>query len=320
VPHDADLVLRRRYGDCKDQVVLLASLLRARGIRCEPALVSWDRTWRVLPVPAPQQFDHCIAWLPDLGLWSNPVHPFADLGVLPQELSDKFAVLATAEGGTTRTPAGSAAENSYHVEHDVTLAADGAFDGRTTVTVRGRPAMRLRALLATGLGAEAVAEDLLARSPEGGFGRLATSDPSDLDTPLACRGTWRATGTAAKGPGGFFIVPTGIDFLSPARAHEFLSDGDRRLPIVVGAVSAAWRHTIRAPRAVREGRLPAGTSVSNSVGRYASRYSLGEGGTIAVARDLVIEMDVVAPEEYPLLRQVLEAAVEDARTPILLAD
>src|SRR5262249_7222231 len=38
-PHDADHVLRVRYGDCKDHVMLLGALLAARNIPSEPALI-----------------------------------------------------------------------------------------------------------------------------------------------------------------------------------------------------------------------------------------------------------------------------------------
>jgi hypothetical protein len=180
--------------------------------------------------------------------------------------------------------------------------------------------MRLRTLLATGLGADAVADELLARSPEGGYGSLESSNPVDLDRPLTCRGSWRVTRALSEGPGAFFVVPTGIDFVSPSRAREFLSESERKYPIVVGAVQAAWRHTIRTPRPVREGRVPKGRSIENAIGRFSSRYAIGQGGVLVVERELSLAKDVVAPEEYGALREVLEAAVLDARTPIFLAD
>ncbi|MCB9781163.1 MAG: DUF3857 domain-containing protein [Alphaproteobacteria bacterium] len=60
-PRPPDLVLRRRYGDCKDKTLLLVALLRARGVQAWPALVnSSDRgaisTW----LPSPTAFDHVI--------------------------------------------------------------------------------------------------------------------------------------------------------------------------------------------------------------------------------------------------------------------
>jgi transglutaminase-like putative cysteine protease len=317
VPHPSDEVLRRGYGDCKDQVVLLLAMLRARGIEAEPVLVAWNRSWRELGVPTPLQFGHCMAYLPEFDTWSNPVNPFADLGVLGQELSGKFVVRATPEGRTARTPEGDAQRNAYRVEHDVELTADGAFVGRTTMLVEGRPAMRLRALLAGDAAPDALAEDLLARTPEGGFGRIESSDPTDLAVPLRCNGVWRAGGVSVSGADAWFTTPVGTDVLSPQRAREFLSHAERRFPVVIGAVRVSWRYAIRVP-AGRKVRTPQGCTLENAVGRFASRYAAGDDGRIVVERELRVARDVVSPEDYPMLRVLLEAAIDDARAPLVL--
>ncbi|MEP6810336.1 MAG: DUF3857 domain-containing protein [Chthoniobacterales bacterium] len=54
-------VLRRRFGDCKDKSLLLATLLRASGIDAAPALVNTDYRSSVAErLPAPEDFDHAI--------------------------------------------------------------------------------------------------------------------------------------------------------------------------------------------------------------------------------------------------------------------
>lgn len=61
-PRPPDLVLERRYGDCKDKTLLYVALLRQQGIRAWPALVSAG-AGHSLPttLPAPHAFDHVIA-------------------------------------------------------------------------------------------------------------------------------------------------------------------------------------------------------------------------------------------------------------------
>lgn len=319
VPHGSDEVLRRGYGDCKDQYVLLAALLRAKGIRSNAVLVNWDRSWRELGVPTPAQFGHCMAYLPDFDVYSNPVNPYANLGVLEQTLSGKFVVHATELGLVGRTPEGSADRNSYRVEHDVALGADGSLSGTTKIAVEGRPAARLRAILAGDESPEGLAEDLLSHTPEGGFGRIESTDPTDLGTPLLCKGEWRAPRAVAMGSETWMTTPVGTDFLSPQKAREFLSRTDRSFPTVVGAVSVSWRHVIRVP-AGRSARLPKGRTVENAIGRFSSRYSTNADGSVVVERDLRIERDVVPPEQSPLLRDIFEATVEDARAPLVFAN
>jgi hypothetical protein len=60
--HRPAQVLERRFGDCKDKAVLLASLLRALGIESDVALVNPDRRDKLDErLPSPYAFDHAIA-------------------------------------------------------------------------------------------------------------------------------------------------------------------------------------------------------------------------------------------------------------------
>ncbi len=60
-PRPPELVLRRRYGDCKDKTLLLVALLRARGLSAWPALVNTrERSALARWLPAPNDFDHVI--------------------------------------------------------------------------------------------------------------------------------------------------------------------------------------------------------------------------------------------------------------------
>lgn len=60
-PHAPELVLQRRYGDCKDKTLLLVSLLRLLGLKADAALVHTSQRGEVssaLPSPAP--FNHVL--------------------------------------------------------------------------------------------------------------------------------------------------------------------------------------------------------------------------------------------------------------------
>src|SRR5439155_21618233 len=85
-PHLADEVLKNRYGDCKDKVCLLLSLLAAAGIPGEPALVKTAGEG-VLDTALVDlgQFDHMIArvQLGDEVVWVDPTASSCALGYLP---------------------------------------------------------------------------------------------------------------------------------------------------------------------------------------------------------------------------------------------
>ena len=61
-PNKPDLVLSRRFGDCKDKVLLFISILNSWGIKAEPVLVNTKRTKDLENfLPSPTIFNHVIA-------------------------------------------------------------------------------------------------------------------------------------------------------------------------------------------------------------------------------------------------------------------
>ena len=60
-PNAPDVVIERRFGDCKDKSLLLVALLRGLGLEADVALVSTTRRAHLEPLlPSPLDFDHVI--------------------------------------------------------------------------------------------------------------------------------------------------------------------------------------------------------------------------------------------------------------------
>ena len=77
VPRPPDQVLARRFGDCKDKVLLFVTLLRAMNIEAAPALV--NTRWplgRDSRLPAPDVFNHVVARVRSSGstYWLDPTN------------------------------------------------------------------------------------------------------------------------------------------------------------------------------------------------------------------------------------------------------
>lgn len=74
-PHDPSLVLKQRFGDCKDKSLLLTTILRQLGVTANPALVN-SASGKSLneSQPSPYAFDHCISQfvLNDTTYWIDP--------------------------------------------------------------------------------------------------------------------------------------------------------------------------------------------------------------------------------------------------------
>ncbi|MEJ1236980.1 DUF3857 domain-containing protein [Chryseolinea sp. T2] len=74
-PHDPSVVMKQRFGDCKDKSLLLTTMLRQLGITANPALVN-SSAGKTLneSLPSPYAFDHCITQLVlnDTTYWIDP--------------------------------------------------------------------------------------------------------------------------------------------------------------------------------------------------------------------------------------------------------
>jgi transglutaminase-like putative cysteine protease len=107
-PHVCSVILNRRFGDCKDQSVLLSSLCRAAGFDAHPALIS---TVGYPPIdelhPWPAWFDHVITVVKDEAGYHllDPSDPWGSVDVIPPRLRGKSYLICDGVSGLKTTPA-----------------------------------------------------------------------------------------------------------------------------------------------------------------------------------------------------------------------
>lgn len=138
-PTDAARVLDRRYGDCKDKVMLLVTMLRAMGIDARPTLVNTRFRHEVAnALASPRAFDHAIARVRSGGktYWFDATRTLQG-GLLETIGQASFGVgLVIEPGVTTLQPI--AASYTKDPTTDVTetfdLKAGVAAKGKLTVT------------------------------------------------------------------------------------------------------------------------------------------------------------------------------------------
>lgn len=116
-PHPASEVFTNQYGDCKDKVTLLSSMLREIGIESYYLLVDSDRgvvhpsypsiyfNHMILAIRLPDNVSdatlYAIVKDPQLGrlLIFDPTNEYVPLGHLPWYLQDNYGLLVTPDGG-----------------------------------------------------------------------------------------------------------------------------------------------------------------------------------------------------------------------------
>ena len=321
VPHAADAVLKAGYGDCKDYTVLMQALLAARGIRADMAVLDWgNRTVDPL-LWAPYFANHAIVYLPDFDRFLNPTSRYAGFDALDPQLAGKFVVLLTPEGRVLRTPPSTADGNRYRMRSKLVLAEDGTIKGHADFELTPHGEVGIRGALTGTSSTTKLAETLLGRTMEGGFGDIVSSNPRDLSRPLALSADWSSP--YAVNPAGrevFLRVPVGLDLASPADMRGKLSPtGTRRTSLFAEARDYGWETSIDVPASMQVARLPDDVTIANAVGRYTARYRNDGPQRIVVTRNLVIARDVVPAEEYKALETLLYAPIIDVRSVLVLA-
>jgi len=147
-PHSAADVLSNQYGDCKDKHTLLASLLRAAGLRAWPVLINSQRKIDE-EMPSPSQFDHVISVVP-LGeqlWWMDTTTEVAPFRLLSANLRKKQALAIPADGSEARlieTPPDPPFASTQQVEIEGAISELGKLDAKVTYLLRGDNELPLR--------------------------------------------------------------------------------------------------------------------------------------------------------------------------------
>ena len=83
IPHDANWTLNNAFGDCKDQAVLFASLLKAKNIPADLVLINAINRYKLSGIPQVNDFNHMIVYLPDWKVYADTTVPGTPFQMLP---------------------------------------------------------------------------------------------------------------------------------------------------------------------------------------------------------------------------------------------
>ncbi len=164
IPHDADWTLTNGFGDCKDQAVLFASLLKAKDIKAELVLIYSGNRYRLRGIPTISEFNHAIVWLPDFKIYADTTVAGVAFGMLPMADYGKPVLHVIAAGPVQHTtPVISSGLLSSTYKVHAVQNAQGGFDVETTIMATGPWAGTLRRIGADiqRTGSVAAASDIL---------------------------------------------------------------------------------------------------------------------------------------------------------------
>ena len=139
MPHPPLDTLKRGYGDCKDQAVLVAGALCAAGVKAELALLmSGDETDVTPQLPGFGMFNHAIVYLPATGTWIDPTADFYAPGDLPlMDQGRQALIVAPDTKSLTVTPDASPSSNWLREVREFKLSESGPAAVQEVCTMGG---------------------------------------------------------------------------------------------------------------------------------------------------------------------------------------
>jgi transglutaminase-like putative cysteine protease len=290
VPNAAGAILKNRFGDCKDQAVLMSALLAARGIASEHVLVNSGAAYALDGPATLGVIDHVLLHLPELGVYDDPTASFASFGVLADSTYDKPVIHVSDRGAQrARTPTMVPDEHLVAQRTRLSIAADGAVSGESVQTATGIFATALRSVAASlqWAGLEPAATDMLRRIGTPGTGAFDI-DPLDArEARYAVRARFAHDAKLTIAPSATVPIPSALALL--ARPGTFLlasQVAERHIPFTCLAgrqeevVEIVFAPGLPLPRTIADRRVETDAFV----------YSLTswlEGRVLTVRRDFI---------------------------------
>lgn len=164
-PHKPMTTLTRRYGDCKDQAVLLVAMLRDLDIDANLALLCVQAHVDLSSEsPGLNSFDHAVVYVPAKGplaeMWIDLTSPFTSFGSLPLADQGRLALIVSPDtDGLKRTPRSSSADNRREEIYSYRLSTDEPSVATVESSATGYSATYMRSLFA-GRSREQLIEEL----------------------------------------------------------------------------------------------------------------------------------------------------------------
>jgi hypothetical protein len=290
VPHAAADVLRNRYGDCKDHVVLLEALLEAVGIESSAAIINSDNAYLIPGVPSVSPFDHAITYLPEFDLYADSTNFLMPFGVLGSRLADKPVVVTKlTEDPIRRTPPNDAFKAGSFVSTVARIHSDGSVTGTAKAKLYGAYSDWIRSTIVDASDDQLAEWSTSWMNDTGlqGTSRMTVDDPFALGDPFNVSGEF-STGALLdlSMPGAFPIPESHFASYSFSGIANGALEASRDVNVKCGAIGLREQIRIELPPEIEIFSLPPNVEEKAGVVQYRATYTK-DATSITIDRELV---------------------------------
>ena len=288
VPHDADVVLANKMGDCKDHTTLLQALLATRGIASTPTLINSGDAYTLPEAPCIQAFNHVISYIPSLGLYADSTSSYTPFGSLPIGDTGKPVVQTVDFKGIQHTPMPDWKDHGSNSTTVMKINADGSGEGETEIDSKGEIADWTRydmTYLQPNME-DSMVRRALAANGFTGTGTLVKDDVKVIADTYKYGSKYKISDAInLPGPGAMYIQSP---FDGAGGIARFLADAGQPDPTVDFVCSSGYARnevTISLPKDVKVMAVPRNVEVKGKYQTYKATYQL-KGGTVTAVREI----------------------------------
>ena len=285
VPHDADVVLANRMGDCKDHTTLLQSLLAVKGIASTPTLINAGDAYTLPEAPCIEAFDHVISYIPSLDLYADSTSPYTAFGDLPLGDAGKPVVQTVDFKGIQHTPMPKWNDMAMNSTTTMKINADGSAEGETEIDSTGELAGGTRYAM---MYLQPNMEDKMVRralAAQGftGTGTLSIGNVHELTDSYKYGSKYKISDAInLPGPGAMYVRSP---FDGVGAVSHFLADASEpaaTVDFICFPGNAKSVVTISLPKGVKVLAMPKDVEVKGKYQTYKATYEQKQGTVTAV--------------------------------------
>ncbi len=273
VPHDAKTILKNHYGDCKDHTVILAALLKAKGINSSSALINLGDNYSLPKLAVMSPFNHAINYIPSLDLYLDSTAQFAPLGTLPFEDMDK-PVLLTGLNKIGHTPSPTPKDHTITTNVKITIENDGTIYGKSHSALSGyfNSIYRARASNEQGVSDSERIRRRLGSYGETGDGTITASDPTDLNKPFTEDATFQIDPKSNFPGPGAMTIPVGVTLTSINGLGKDKPLKKEKFPAICYSKTMVETYTLVFPKNVKVTKIPPNLDYKKGSIHYKASY------------------------------------------------
>lgn len=305
-PHYAVEIFKNKYGDCKDQAMLLISMLRYAGISAYPVLVGTKGSYLLDEEFPTLIFNHaiCLAKIGQKLVFLDPTAETTSFGDLPGgDQNRKVFVFYGNEGKIQKTPLFEPEHNKARISMRIDIHQDETISGTRKINTFGEYDQGERYWLKYTkpvLIKEYLKSTVNRLSPGGKLLNYEISDAEDLNQPIEIKMEF-------KGPK--FLTKAGEDRLVPPLggfSAGLVSREKRSYPIDFRTLDEfEVKVKIKLPENLTVKYLPPQVYKDTPWFTYLNKYSFSQ-GIISFEERTIHKRILVTPKDYEEYKKICE--------------